>query len=307
MSRKVKKNGVINTYTMNKIPEAKVYWHLTDQCDAGCEFCPTKYRAGTNKRTVDEYLTVVEKLQISRYKHAEYIKWVIGGGEPLNFSGLNLVLRKIKEKPSMLRLDTSGMNSWFNFIETAEYVDHYRLTHHKWQNESVLNFIIDFCQENQKSFTVIVPLNPGQIFEDREKVESLCQQGIDAREKILYDDGKGGPFWAGYSSVDINRILGRPDDYVEPPAPPPPPPVYIDFSKPPLDDSPSYTGLGCYAGVDDIYISHKGFASGSDCGGRDMGNVFNENWQAPDSAFACPMNFCRSSNDRKKLRMGIKL
>jgi organic radical activating enzyme len=306
MDRKVKKNGVINIYTMNKIPVSKVYWHLTDLCEIQCDFCPSRYRAGTNKRTVDEYLTVVEKLQLSRYKHAESIKWIIGGGEPLNFAGLNLVLRKIKEGPGILRLDTSGMNSWFNLIETKNYVDHYKLTHHKWQNESVLNFIVDFCQENQKKLTIVVPLNPGQIFEDREKVQSLRQKGLEANEKILYADAKGGPFWSAYSSVDVNRILGRADDYVDPPAPPAET-KYVDFSMPPDDDSPSYTGLGCYAGVDDIYISHKGFASGSECGGRDMGNVFDANWQAPDNPFICPMNYCRSSNDRKKLRAGVKL
>lgn len=291
---------------MNKIPEAKVYWHLTDQCDMDCEFCPSKYRAGTNKRTVDEYLAVVEKLQTSRYKNAESIQWIIGGGEPLSFTGLNLVLRKIKEQPCNLRLDTSGLNSWFNILETKEYVDHYRITHHKWQNESILNFIIDFCQENQKKLSIIVPLNPGQIFEDREKIRSLRERGLNAKERILYANGRSGQFWSGYSWIDINRIMGRPDDYVEPPVVPAPP-VYVDFSKPPEDNSPSYTGLGCYAGVDDIYISHKGFASGSDCGGRDMGNVFDENWKAPDSAFACPMNFCRSGNDRKKLRVGVTL
>jgi organic radical activating enzyme len=306
MHQKVKKNGVINIYTMNKITSAKVYWHLTDQCDIGCDFCPTRYHANTNKRTTEEYLSVVEKLQTSRYKNAESINWIIDGGEPLNFPGLNLILRKIKEKPSYLRLDTSGLNSWFNLIETKEYVDHYKLTHHKWQNESVLNFIIDFCQESQKKLTVVVPLNPGQIFEDREKIKSLVDQGLDAREKILYTDPKGGAFWSGYSYVDINRILGRPDDYVEPP-PPPPKQIYVDLSKDPEDDSPSYTGLGCYAGVDNIYISHKGYASGSDCGGRDLGNVFNADWAAPDSAFACPINFCRSSNDQKRLRVGVKL
>lgn len=291
---------------MNKIPKAKVYWHLTDQCEMGCSYCPTKYRAKTNKKTTEQYLSVVDKLQASRYRHAESIYWVIDGGEPLNFPGLNLILRKIKEKPSYLRLDTSGLNSWFNLIETMDYVDHYKLTHHKWQNESVLNFIIDFCQENQKNLTVIVPLNPGQILEDRAKVQSLVEQGIDARERILREDIRSSEIWSGYSSVDINRILNRADDYVDPP-PQPHEPVYVDYSKPPVDDSPSYTGLGCYAGVDDIYISHKGYVSGSECGGRDISNVFEENWSAPDGPFACSMNYCRSSKDRKKLRVGVKL
>jgi organic radical activating enzyme len=291
---------------MSKIPEAKVYWHLTDQCEVACDFCPTKYHANTNKKTTEQYLEVVEKLQSSRYKHAESIQWVLDGGEPLNFPGLTLLLKKIKEKPSYVRLDTSGLNSWFNLIETKEFVDHYKLTHHYWQNESVLNFIIDFCQEYSKKLTVIVPLNPGRIHEDRDKVKFLIDSGVDAREKILYTDVKGGAFWSGYSSVDINRILNRPDDYVEPP-PPPPKQVYVDLSKPPEDDSPSYTGLGCYSGVDHLYISHKGYASGSECGGRDIGNVFEPGWQAPDGPFACCVNFCRSGNDRKRLRVGVKL
>jgi hypothetical protein len=223
----------------------------------------------------------------------------------LEFPGLNQLLKKIKSQPSFVRLDTSGGNSWFDIIGTKDFVDHYRITHHAWQNESVLNFIIDFCHENNKTLTVIVPLNPGSIHQDRDKINRLIEQGIDAKEKILLNDNQPGQYWSGYSTIDINRINYRPDDWVYE-EPVNQEPVYVDLSQPPVDDSPSYTGLGCYAGVDYLYISGRGFASGSECGGRDIGNVFQGDWQAPDAAFPCCVNYCRSSNDRKRLRVGIK-
>lgn len=279
---------------------------MTDKCNTGCEYCPSRYKAGTNKRTTDEYLAVIEKLQTSRYKHAKSIKWKIGGGEPLHFTNLNILLRKIKSMPSVVRLDTSGGETWFDLLETRDYVDQYKLTHHYWQNISVVNFVADFCKEHNKQLRVIVPLSPGKILEQKELIKELNSSGISAMEQILYNDAKHGDIWSGYSSIDINRIFGRPDDWVPPPPPPPRPPVYMDPRIPPVDNTPSYTGLGCYAGIDHIYISHKGYASGSECGGRDIGNVFDDNWIAPGEIFTCNMNYCRSGNDRRRLRVGVK-
>lgn len=289
------------------IEQAEVHWHLTDKCNTGCEYCPSRYRAGINKRTTDEYLSVIEKLQASRYKHANSIKWKIGGGEPLHFTNLNILLRKIKSMPSFVRLDTSGGETWFDLIETKEYVDEYRLTHHDWQNISVVNFIDDFCKETNKKLKVLVPLAPGKIFEKRDLIKEFNSNGISAKEQILYNDAQIGNIWSGYSVIDVNRILGRPDDWVPPPPVPPPPPVYLDPRIPPVDNTPSYTGLGCYAGIDHIYISHKGYASGSECGGRDIGNVFDANWIAPGEIFTCNMNYCRSYNDKNRLRVGVSI
>jgi hypothetical protein len=247
---------------------------------------------------------VIEKLQTSRYKHAKSIKWKIGGGEPLHFTNLNILLRKIKSMPSVVRLDTSGGETWFDLMETKEYVDEYRLTHHDWQNISVVTFVDDFCKENNKKLRVLVPLAPGKIFEKRELIETLKADGVSAKEQILFNDVKVGDFWDGYSSIDINRINGRPDDW-EPTPSPPQEQVYEDPRIPPVDNTPSYTGKGCYAGIDYLYISHKGYANGSDCGGRDIGNVFDEKWIAPSEIFTCNMNYCRSESDRRRLRVGV--
>ena len=288
------------------IEQAEVHWHLTDKCNTGCEYCPSRYRAGSNKRTTDEYLAVIKKLQETRYKHAKSIKWKIGGGEPLHFTNLNILLRQIKSKPSIVRLDTNGGDTWFDLIETKDYIDQYRITHHDWQNVSVLNFIIDFCKENNKQLQVMVPLTPGKIFEKRELIETLRADGISAKEQILYNDVNVKDFWIGYSRLDINRINNLPDDW-EPIPTPYVEPVYQDPRIPPVDNAPSYTGLGCYSGIDYLYISHKGYASGSDCGGRDIGNVFDANRAVPGEMFTCNMNYCRSDKDRRLLRVGVSI
>jgi hypothetical protein len=145
---------------------------------------------------------------------------------------------------------------------------------------------------------------PGKIFEKRQLIEELKLDGISAYEQILFNDAKKGDFWAGYSKIDINRINNLPDDWELPIHKES---VYQDPRIPPVDNTPSYNGMGCYSGIDYLYISHKGYASGSDCGGRDIGNVFDANWAVPGEMFTCNMNYCRSDKDRRLLRVGVSI
>ena len=289
------------------ITQAEVHWNLNDNCTMGCEYCPTRYSGNSVHRGVEDYIRVVKKLQDSRYKHAESIKWKLGGGEPLQFPGLGIMLTEIKKMPSYIRIDTSGGESWFDLLAIQDRVDHIRFTHHAWQNVSVLNFAIDFCKDYDKRLTVIVPLQPGKIRECRTHVEELRAQGVEVQEKVLTDDARsGGDFWFGYSARDRNIIRGLPEDYVEPPPEPVDPnavdPNWQDLSKVTAPEY-VYTGKNCYAGVDYIYIGQRGYASASDCGGRDLGNVFAADWQAPDAPFACNMIQCWSEADRRRLRV----
>ena len=284
------------------IPQAEVHWHITDRCNYGCDYCPTRYKAGKNNHGIDEYLSVVRKLQDSRYKHAESIKWKIGGGEPLSFDGLSTLLKEIKKKPATIRLDTSGGDTWFNFAEVKELVDSVKLTHHHWQNISVLEFIIDTCAEAQKPLYIMVPLTPGRVKEDKALVASLVERGINAKEQELRDEHNN--LWPGYSRGEMNIIMGLPEDWVPPPPTFSPSPPYIDLRVAPEDGAPSYTGKPCFAGVDYIFISGRGYVNASDCGGREIKNVFEADWEAPDASFACPMLWCRSHRDRSRIRMG---
>ena len=278
--------------------ELEINWKLNSYCEYGCEYCPGKWSKGSLDKTLDQYLEVVEKLQTTRYPYGDRIKWILGGGEPLNFPNLNQVLQKIKEKNSYIRLDTSGGDSWFGIMEIVNYVDYFRITHHSWQNISVLDFIIDHCQENNKKLMVLVPLHPGKILESRAKILELREKGINVEEQVLASSE--GDSWQGYSKKDKNLIRGFPEDYEDPPFVPMP---YVPLNEPPKDDSPSYTGKLCYAGVDILTIDHKGFARGSDCGGRPIGNVFEEGWSAPNGPFPCSMLWCRSTNDRNTIRV----
>lgn len=278
--------------------ELEINWKLNSYCEYGCEYCPGKWSKGSLDKTLDQYLEVVEKLQTTRYPYGDKIKWIIGGGEPLNFPNLNQLLQKIKEKNSSIRLDTSGGDSWFNIMEIVNYIDRFKITHHSWQNPSVLDFIIDHCEENNKSLDVTVPLYPSKILETRETIQSLLARGVKVEEQILRNDT--GDFWGGYSKIDKNLIRGLPEDYEDPPYVEP---AYVPLNEPPKDDSPSYTGKQCYAGVDMLFIDHKGFVVSSDCGGRPSGNVFEDGWSAPNGPFACPMLWCRSINDRNNIRV----
>ena len=272
----------------------------------GCSYCPTKYSGNTVNRNIEEYLTVVRKLQDSRYKNAESIHWKIGGGEPLQFSGLGILLNAIRSKPNTVRLDTSGGETWFEIMAIKDMFDHMKFTQHSWQNPSVLNFAIDFCKDEGKRLSVVIPLMPGKILEGRSYVQELIDTGVEAYEQALFNDARKGDWWQGYSTRDINLIRGLPEDYEEPPIPIADPslpdPNWVD---PSIIKDPEwvYTGKQCFAGVDYLYISAKGFASASDCGGRDLGNVFKNDWQAPDTSFACPMFQCVHESDRTKIRV----
>jgi len=278
--------------------ELEINWKLNSYCEYKCSYCRSTWSGGELIKTLDDYLNVVEKLQTTRYPYGDSIKWILGGGEPLNFPNLNLLLQQIKSKESSVRLDTSGGDSWFGVMEIINYVDIFRVTHHHWQNISVLNYIIDTCIENKKKLKIVIPLLPGKVLEGKAQIAELISQGVDAEQQSLKTPQ--GAWWPEYSRAEINLIKGLPEDYIEPPYVAPP---YVPLNEPPKDNSPRFTGKLCYAGVDVLTIDHKGFVSSSDCGGRPSGNIFDEGWTAPDGPFACPMLWCRSANDMKRIRI----
>ena len=71
----------------------EINWKLNSYCEYGCEYCHGKWSKGNLDKTLDQYLDVIEKLQETRYPHGDKIKWILGGGEPLNFPNLNQLLQ----------------------------------------------------------------------------------------------------------------------------------------------------------------------------------------------------------------------
>ncbi len=283
---------------MIELAQAEVTWLLNSYCQHQCDYCRPEYKSGGLDRSVDQYLTIVEKLQNTRYQHHSRIHWKIGGGEPLHFPYLSTLLKKIRQRPSVVSLETSGDDTWFSFIGVSGLIDNLVLTYHPWQSNDVVDFILEQCQEKNIKVSIKVPLAPNCIQESREKVQQFLNLGYECSEQVLYDDD--GKLYKNYSQVDENRIFGRPDDYEIKPFEPAP---SVDMSAVNNTD-PIYTGFPCYAGVDWIYIGPKGFASYSQCGGRNEHyNAFDPNWQPPNSHFACTMNQCRSEQDRKTIRI----
>ena len=276
----------------------RIIWQISGSCTHECWYCPTKYRNNPHYKTIDEYLSVIDSLQnYGNRKNIPKFSWKFKGGEILQFSNLNIVLAKVKEKTSYVTVETSGGNSWFDFLAVSDYIDNVILTHHYWQNVSVLNYILDLCQEKSKKIHIKIPALPGQVREAKAAVKDFIDRGISAEAQLL-NESSGGPL-ENYSMADINIFYDRPEDWVPPPTPPEP--VWIDPRI--ANGDPSYTGKPCWAGVDWLYIDSKGFAKGSECGGRDIGNVFDSNWTPPDSAFSCPMMFCHHQHDRDNIKI----
>lgn len=288
------------------IKEAEVHWNLTDICNKGCVYCPSKWSGNTNNKNLEDYQVAVRKLQDSRYKNAESIKWKLGGGEPLQFFGLEVILNEIKKKPSYVRVDTSGGDTWFDLMTVIKNIDQIKLTQHSWQNPSVANFIIDLCKDNNVKLDIVIPLMPGHIQEGKDRVQELIAAGISAHELILKDPSNNNNWWSEYSQKDMNILNGLPEDWTPPPPEPKDPnapdPAWVD---PRIIQNPEfvYTGKQCYAGVDYIFISGKGWVSSSLCGARELGNIFDKDWVAPETSFACPMFQCSQEADRTKIRM----
>lgn len=276
----------------------KIIWQISGGCTHECWYCLSKYRNNPNYKTIEEYLSVVDKLQnYGNRKNIPKLSWKFKGGEVLQFSNLNILLNKIKEKNSYVTVETSGGESWFDILAVIDSIDSVILTHHYWQNITVLDYIIDLCKEKDKKLHVKIPAVPGHVRENKIAVENLTARNVSAELQLL-EKTEGGPL-DNYSQLDLNIFYGRPDDWIPPP--PPPPPEWFDPAQ--SHNNPSYTGKPCWAGVDWLYIDSRGFAKGSDCGGRLIDNVFSENWEPPDSAFACPMMFCHHQNDRDNIRI----
>lgn len=288
------------------ISNAEVFWHLTDYCDQGCEYCPPRYRGGDSPKPTDIYLSIIKKIQDSRYKFAESIIWQLSGGEPLSIPSITSMLQKIKEKPSFVKIETAGGNSWFDYMSIQEYIDQITFTYHHWQNPSVAEYIIDFCKTNNKVIRVKVPFVPGKVKEQLLLIQDLNSRGVPSRGLPLYKDARSGNgFIDGYTEGEINLMFGRPEDWVQPP-PPPVDPNAPDpnWKDPNIDDgSAKHLGYTCHAGMDYLYISHKGWVNGSDCGARTGGNVYEPDWMPFDEPFTCPMFFCRSEKDKKRIRI----
>jgi organic radical activating enzyme len=285
----------------------KIIWNFSGSCNNDCWYCHSSFRNYPYYKTTEEYLHVIDLLQNHGQRSLiPKMNWKFKGGEPLQFTNFNILLKQIKTKDSHVTIETSGGNSWFDILEVSGNVDELILTHHYWQNETVLDYLIDFMQEQDKKITVFVPMLPDKINECRAIVQGLKDRGVEAIEQLLLNE-QGGSI-EKYSMRDLNIYYKRPEDWTPPPPPPPvprdpnlPDPAWVD---PRIDDgAPVYTGKPCWAGVDYMHIDVKGWAKGSDCNGRDLGNVFEPGWLPPDLSFACPMMFCRSNNDKRNIRI----
>lgn len=289
---------------MIALDHAEINWQLNSHCQLQCSYCRPEFKNGGLDFSLDQYLLVVEKLQQTIYQHHSKTLWKISGGEPLNFPNLTAVLKKIKSKPAIVHIETSGDDNWFSFLGPVNYIDKLTLTYHHWQTDDVVDFILEQCKEKNIEVDIVVPLAPGFIFESKEKVQHFLQLGYQCREQILYDND--GRLHQQYTSIDENRIYGRNDDYVNVPVTIPvgaPDPNYISLAVVNKTD-PVYTGKPCYAGIDWMQINAKGFVSYSQCGGRtEHYNIFDTNWQPPAQPFPCNINQCRSSQDRSKIRV----
>ena len=224
----------------------KIIWNFSGSCNNDCWYCHSTFRNYPYYKTTEEYLHVIDLIQNHGQRSLiPKMNWKFKGGEPLQFTNFNILLKQIKTKDSHITIETSGGNSWFDILEVSGNVDELILTHHYWQNETVLDYLIDFMQEQDKKIKVFVPMLPDKINECRAIVQGLKDRGVEAIEQLLLNE-QGGSI-EKYSLRDLNIYYRRPEDWTPPPPAPPvprdpnlPDPVWVD---PRIDDgAPVYTG-----------------------------------------------------------------
>ena len=284
---------------MNKM-RTKINWSLNNFCTAQCTYCPSRYWGGSTPREIVEYLDITNKI-ISHYKSMDReIDWTFTGGEPLDMFDFPMVLKLCKENGGNIKLMSNGGKLWLDWWAIEPRVDALTLTYHYWQHPPLIKFILDTFQKKGKPVTVIVPIRPDFFEEDIQRALSIESDYNTIVEKsVLYNeaDSNGGMFVYTDQQLRIMRgeeLVQEKQHFKET--------TFTERFEEKIAITPSYAGMHCNAGIDVLNISYDGWATGSDCNNRPLGNIWLDDFQLPNDPHTCAMMACISANDQKIIK-----
>jgi MoaA/NifB/PqqE/SkfB family radical SAM enzyme len=282
---------------MNNL-KTKIYWSLNNYCKSECSYCPTSLRGGEEPRDIEEYKRIAQLLITSYANLGRKIDWVINGGEPLDNDYFPSLLKLCKEDNGHLTLHTNGGKLWMDWWAIEPYVDHLYLSYHYWQQPALINYIIDTFQKTNKSIEIIIPMRPDHFDEDLNRAFELEQtKGIIVSKAVLNinADPMAGSF--NYNPKQMAIMQGRdPEQVTEHQV------IHTSWDdryKDIYNSNPTYTGMMCNAGIEQLVISHMGWVSGSDCNNIPLGNIWEPNWKPSLQPQKCGMMSCISPNDQQ--------
>jgi organic radical activating enzyme len=281
---------------MNNL-KTQIFWNLSNYCKSECSYCPTALRGGDVPKDVEEYKRIAQ-LIIDNYKNmGRTIEWTINGGEPLDIDYLPSFLKLCRENGDRLSLHTNGGKLWMDWWAIEPHVDYLHLSYHYWQQPSLIKYIVQTFQKNNKHFDVVVPMRPDYFDADLERALEIENEfGIIVSKSILYNnaDPVGGMF--PYTAQQLRIMRGEElvieQQHFEST-------THDERYQSTYNSNPSFTGQLCNAGIERLNIGHMGWVSGSDCNNIPLGNIWDAGWTAPTSGQRCGMISCISASDQQ--------
>lgn len=281
---------------MNEL-RTKIFWSLHDHCTAQCSYCPQHFWGGGSPRDISAYVAKVTDI-INHYKSLNRdIDWFFTGGEPLDYFDFPQILKLCKEHNGNIDLTSNGGKIWLDWWAIEPNVDSLHLSYHYWQNPNLVNFIIETFHKKGKHIEVLVPIRPDRFEDDMQRIYEIENKfGIKVTRQLLYRnaDVRGGLL--SYSEDQLRIINGQ--DAVDQKAFEETH-SWDDILQKRQEEDPKYTGKLCNAGIEVMYITHAGWAKGSECNDNPLGNIWNDNFQWPTQGHKCGMVVCFSKNDQK--------
>jgi hypothetical protein len=245
---------------------------------------------------VIQYLEITQKL-ITHYKSiGRDIDWTFDGGEPLDMFDFPMILKLCKENNGSIQLNTNGGKLWLDWWAIEPHVDVLNLTYHYWQQPTLIKFIIDTFRKKNKHVNILVPIRPDFFDEDIQRALDIeTQHNIVVGKAILYNeaDPVGGMFAYTENQLRIMRgeeLVQEQQHYEET--------TFAERSEERVIQNPSFTGMPCNTGIETLRISPDGWATGSDCNNRPLGNIWT-GVNLPSDPHVCCMMACISGSDQQ--------
>jgi organic radical activating enzyme len=277
--------------------KTKITWNLSNYCKSECSYCPTSLRGGDVPNDIEEYKRVAQLIIDNYTKMGRTIEWTINGGEPLDIDYFPSFLKLCRENGDRLSLHTNGGKIWMDWWAIEPYVDYLSLSYHYWQQPSLVKYIIQTFQKNNKGLDVIVPIRPDHFDEDIKRAIDIENEfSIVVSKSILYNnaDTVGGMF--PYTEQQLRIIRGEElvaeQQYFEST-------THDERYQDTYNSNPSFTGQMCNAGIERLNIGHLGWVSGSDCNNIPLGNIWIPGWTPPTQGQKCGKISCISGSDQQ--------
>lgn len=274
----------------------KIYWNLHNYCSGGCFYCPSHLWGGTLEYSIDKYMYVTQKF-IDHYNQIQRkIDWTFNGGEPLEFFDFPKLLKLCKDNDGTVELNSNGGKLWLDWWAIAPKIDNLNLTFHYWQNINLIEFIIQSFQKSKKSIKVVVPFRPGYIEEDLQRTLLLEKKyNISVERILLHLKGNNILGYMDYTDDEIIKVKGLEflQNYKNEQRK-----TFAQKNEERIHINPSYTGKLCNVGIERIYISHQGYATGSVCNNSPLGNIWDEGFSLPNNPSVCKMISCVHAEDK---------